>query len=137
MLQMTLQERNGRCQEFFDQCMGILNRKGSDYTVEGDALKEITQVAGHLAVTPEQVLWVYMYKHLAALLNYLQRGALQTESARERLRDIANYCALMSLFVTEAVAGPVAGPVATDGIEACDRLAAALQAGECWERGKP
>jgi len=125
MLQMTLQERNGRCQEFFDQCMGILNRKGSDYTVEGDALKEITQVAGHLAVTPEQVLWVYMYKHLAALLNYLQRGALQTESARERLRDIANYCALMSLFVESAE--NIEKP--EEDFVSCDRLAAALHAG--------
>jgi hypothetical protein len=53
-MEMNLQERNGRCQEFFDQCMGILDRKGADYTVEGDALKEITQVAGHLEIDPER-----------------------------------------------------------------------------------
>ena len=137
MLQLSLQERNERCGEFFGRCQAILDRKGADYTVAGDALKEITQLAEQLSITPEQVLWVYMYKHLSALLNWLQAGALQSEDVSERLVDIANYCALMSLFVREAVAGPAAGPVATDGIEACDRLAAALQAGECWERGKP
>lgn len=125
MLQMTLQERNGKCAEFFGRCMGILDRKGADYEVAGDAMKEITQLAEQLSITPEQVLWVYMYKHLSALLNYLQRGALQTESARERLRDIANYCALMSLFVESAE--NIEKP--EEDFVSCDRLAASLHAG--------
>jgi len=130
MLQLSLQERNERCGEFFGRCQAILDRKGADYTVAGDALKEITQLAEQLSITPEQVLWVYMYKHLSALLNWLQAGALQSEDVSERLVDIANYCALMSLFVREAVAGPAA----SDDFAACDRLAASLHAGECWER---
>lgn len=39
-MEMNLQERNGRCAVFFAECQGILERKGADYTVEGDALKE-------------------------------------------------------------------------------------------------
>lgn len=122
MLQLSLQERNQRCWEFFGRCQVILNRKGADYTVAGDALLEITQVAEQLKITPEQVLWVYMCKHLSALLKWLQEGELITETIGERLCDIANYCALLDVFAEADMVRP------PDYAE-CDRLAAELHGG--------
>jgi len=125
---MTLKERNGKCAGFFERCLGILDRKGADYEVAGDALKEITQLAEQLQITPEQVLWVYMYKHLAALLNWLQRGGRHTDTVFERLCGIANYCALMYVIAAELVVidGLVGDQTPAAGIEACDRLADSL-----------
>jgi hypothetical protein len=53
---------------------------------------------------------------------------------QERLLDIANYCALMSLFVQEAVPAAVPWPGScapigqADEYTGCDRLAATLHA---------
>ncbi len=100
--------RRRRCREFtndverekrevcgvFERCLGILDRggglRGCGGRAEGDHAVGGTTL-DHAGASD----LVYMYKHIAALLNHLQRGKLNSESVIERLMDIANYCALM------------------------------------------
>ena len=98
-MSMSLQVRNERCELFFEECKDILERKGIDYEVNGDAMEEIYQLARQLKISPAQVIYVYMAKHLSALGNFIERGALVSEGIRERLKDVANYCALMGVVL--------------------------------------
>lgn len=96
---MNMLERDDYLMRFFSECGDILKKKGADYNPEGVPFSEIKATAAKLGIKPEQVLTVYMDKHWNAIVSHAKRGQLESEPIRERLKDLANYCALYAVMI--------------------------------------
>jgi len=91
--------------EFLDKLTAreekVLHTKGVDYTRyarEENVLENFDRIADELSTTTKEVIWIYMCKHLHALLSYVKYGTLlQSEDLSERIIDIRNYAALMAV----------------------------------------
>lgn len=98
---MNITERNEKLKIFFQECEVILGKKGSDYNPDGTAFSEIKHEAVDLGLRPEQVMLALAGKHWGAIKTYVKTERLATEPIRERLKDLANYCALMAVMLEE------------------------------------
>ena len=98
---MNIAERNVRLQGVFNECREILEKKGADYNPDGVAFSEIRQEAADLGLRPEQVMLVLAGKHWVAIKTYVKTERLATEPIRERLKDMANYMALMAVMLED------------------------------------
>lgn len=98
---MDMLEKNIRLKKFFEECMEVLKSKGMDYDSGVDSFSGIKGTAGRLRLKPEQILIVLMDKHWSAILSHAERGQLESEPIRERLKDLANYCALYAVMIGE------------------------------------
>jgi len=96
---ICLQDRNKQCEQFFEECLAILDAKGADYLKDGDALKQFIAEANGLNISPLQVLHVYMAKHWDAFTNYCAGNQMQGEGIDAKLHDIANYAAIASVLI--------------------------------------
>jgi len=96
---MNTEERNIKVQEFFGGCVELMRRKGRDYSPDDVAFKQETDIGETLGMSPEQVLYVHMKKHLAALNAYFKNGCLESDTLHSRLQDVANYAALINTCV--------------------------------------
>lgn len=98
---MNIEMRNVKLRGFLNDCCDILESKGRDYNPDGVAFSEIRAEAKDLGLKPEQVLLVLAGKHWGAIKTYVRTGQLASEPVRERLKDLANYCALMAVLLED------------------------------------
>lgn len=96
---MNLSEQNLAAGEFFSNCMKLLNRKGRDYTTDGDAFKNTLTIAEEVGISPEKVIWIYLRKHLSAIQRYILSESLESEPIEGRLQDAVNYLALLHVLI--------------------------------------
>jgi len=95
---MTISQRNKLAKEFFvKKCIGILDKKGRNYNPNGEAFAGFVNDGKELDISPEKVIWLMKRKHDNAVLSYI-KGEPSSESIHERLADIANYAALLSVY---------------------------------------
>ena len=94
---MNVQERNEKLAGFFGECQGILEKKGKDYNPDGTAFGEWDKQAEATGLMWRQVVLVLMWKHWSAVVSFMKGGRLESEPIRERLKDLANYCALVAV----------------------------------------
>lgn len=97
---MNLEQQLKMCDEFFNDCADLLATKGRDYTPGNRAFESSIAAADAAGIRVEQVLWVNASKHIAAIAGVIRSGQdLQgEEKLREKLRDLANYCALIDVW---------------------------------------
>ncbi len=98
---MNLAERNVKIRQFFDEGLQILEKKGADYNPNGVAFDEIKSEASALNLAPETYMCVLMSKHWGAIKRYSSTSKLESEPIRERLKDMANYCAMMAVMIED------------------------------------
>ena len=98
---MNIKERNEKLAVFFEACEKILEKKGIDYNPDGIAFSEIYGEAAALGLRPESYMGVLMSKHWGAIKSYINTGKAASEPIHERLKDLANYCAMMSVMIEE------------------------------------
>ena len=86
-----------------EECFKVLGVKGQDYTVGSkDRLANFNRAAELLSMRPEQVLAVYWYKHVAAVLSYIKTGGQsESEPIEGRIADNINYMLLFGKMVAE------------------------------------
>jgi hypothetical protein len=85
--------------EMLKLCADIRNKKGRDYTLGSrDPLHNFDAAAAFLSLTPEQVLSVYLYKHMAAVFSYV-KGKTESEPIAQRIADVINYMLLLHKMV--------------------------------------
>lgn len=82
-------------------CMEIMKSKGTAYSGLEDKLGNFKRVAKSLALTPQQVWYVYFAKHLDALSAYLRREYKDSEPIKGRIMDLINYLILFHAIVIE------------------------------------
>lgn len=98
---MDFKTRQEKTDKFFKLCESVLNNKGQDYTIDGEAFREVKEIALEVGISPEKVLWIYARKHYTAIKNYIHKGKLESEPIAMRLVDLANYLALLSALIEE------------------------------------
>ncbi len=98
---MNHPERTKKTKEFFESCLALQEKKGKDYTTEGDAFKDLREEAEAMAITPEKVLWVAMNKHYKAVRKFCREGQTESEPIETRLQDLANYVSLLAVLIAE------------------------------------
>lgn len=74
--------------------------KASDYAPDDIAMWDACHTAADLNIRLEQVLWVHLKKHMTAIRRYMKDGHVASESIHERLRDAANFLALIDMAIT-------------------------------------
>lgn len=95
---MTLAERNKLIKQIFeDECFSILETKGADY-MNADAWDQFENLASIIGVSPLQIMYIYMNKHIRAVETAMQNKSLRAESLEDKLKDIANYALLMIAY---------------------------------------
>jgi hypothetical protein len=85
----------------FAECMGIMKSKGTAYSGLEDKLGNFKRVAKNLAMTPEQVWYVYFAKHLDALSAFLRGEYKDSEPIQGRIMDLINYLFLLDAILIE------------------------------------
>ena len=84
-------------------CNDILAVKGFDYTQGSpNRLQNFDRNAERLGMRPEQVLAVYMNKHLDAIDTFIKHGRVESEPIDGRIHDAINYLLLLYKMVKRA-----------------------------------
>jgi len=107
VVKMNLVQQNAIAEKFFIKCQELLKSKGSDYTPEDIAFKDVMEIARDLQVSPRKVLWVYARKHFTAIRRWIRDGDVNSEPIETRLIDMANYCALLYVMSRDQSYGQV------------------------------
>lgn|SRR3990167_2543724 len=98
---MTTNECIEKIKEFFYECTLIAEKKGRDYNPGGIAFKNVRELAEEIDVSDEKIIWIAMAKHISSIKSYIKLGKLESEPIRERLKDLANYAALLAVLIEE------------------------------------
>ena len=85
----------------YAKCMEIMKSKGTAYSGLDDKLGNFKRVAKNLAMTPEQVWYVYFAKHVDALSAFLRGEYLDSEPIQGRIMDLINYLFLLNAILIE------------------------------------
>lgn len=101
---MTVDDMNGHLELFLRSCAELAKRKNRDYHPDNVAMLEILETSFETNVRPEQDLWGRLKKQLSALRRYIIDGHVESESPHQRMRDVANYMAIMDYWATSKVA---------------------------------
>ena len=85
----------------------IMYNKGKEYTVSSeDKLKNFKSIGDRLSMKPENVLLVYLLKHMDSIRNYVFTGTEACEeSISGRIRDARNYLILLHAMILETKHG--------------------------------
>lgn len=78
----------------------IGDTKALEYT-QGDRLDNFKRLAIEMGITPKQVLWVYLKKHLDSIANYIKTEAVLSETIESRITDARVYLALLRGLIEE------------------------------------
>lgn len=96
---LTIEERHIGTMKFFAECQDILNKKGVNYNPNGMGYAGVENSAKELGISPELYLWIHASKHVKAINSYV-KGEVPSEEITDRLADLANYCALIGVYIT-------------------------------------
>jgi len=98
---VNLAERNKCIAELFRDALDLLVEKGKDYSPSGGAFENFEATAQETGLSREQVLLVYLSKHMVTLRKVANGGASVTEPVRGRALDVINYVALLVMMLSE------------------------------------
>lgn len=98
---MTRADFNTLIEIIWESIKELNKTKGGDYAGDGDVFANFKRHAHNLDLTKEQVLAVYMNKHLDAINTYCKTGAVQSEPIEGRINDAILYLLLLRGMVAE------------------------------------
>jgi hypothetical protein len=95
--------------DLFNRCREVLKVKGSDYTSgkgtpgsnRADRLANFYTAARAFGININvfTVWWVYFFKHLSAIVTFIQVGKVESEPIKERIVDAINYLGLLHKLI--------------------------------------
>ena len=97
---MNLIRRQRLAEEFFNECLDILQAKGHDYSQDQDASSNFKKIAHMLDLPVEKVFNFFIACKLARLEELLDKEP-ENESVEDSLRDLANYSFLRYAYDKE------------------------------------
>lgn len=98
---MTNQEFDSLLSRMISEEMYIGKTKGKEYT-QGDRLDNFKRIAMELNITPLQVLWVYLKKHLDSIASYIKTEKVHSEPIQGRIMDARVYLSLLRGLIEES-----------------------------------
>lgn len=87
--------------ETFKRIKDLSDRKGQDYSGNGDVLTSFKSNATYLGMSPKAVWGVLVLKHWDALMTYVRTGKLESEGIDQRIDDIIVYMLLLKAMIAE------------------------------------
>jgi len=96
---MNVEEQLLENKDFFDDCMKVMEPKSHDYANDGIIFVEIFRQAWELHISPQQILWVLLRKHLTAIRAFVVNKKIESEPIHARLVDVANQIALLDILI--------------------------------------
>jgi hypothetical protein len=89
--------------ETFDTCHKLREAGQAEYAHdEGNALANFERVAEKAGATREQVLLIYLEKHMDGISAYVKGHRSQRESVEGRIHDAIVYLCLLKAMVVDA-----------------------------------
>ena len=75
----------------------ILKTKGKEYSGDNNSLRNFIECGKELDLSKEEVLWVFLKKHMDAILSYIKQGkTLSDESIWGRILDARVYLGILA-----------------------------------------
>jgi len=97
---VTVHDQMVYTNRFFQECMAIMQAKGTDYAPKNIAVSEAWWTAAETNTTPEAVIYNAMRKHWGAVQTAVLAGRpLEGDTLHNHLVDIANYAVILD-FIT-------------------------------------
>lgn len=89
----------------------LTDTKGEEYANSGerrdtDQLANFKRLAAEMGITPEQVLNVYLTKHMDGIKSYIRTGKVLSEPIEGRIDDAILYLILLKGLVIDSRADP-------------------------------
>lgn len=97
---MTFQEFDQLLEKMYKEENQIRNTKAVEYT-QGDRLDNFKRLAVELGISPKQVLWVYLKKHLDSIASYIKSDKVLSEPIEGRIMDARVYLSLLRGLIEE------------------------------------
>lgn len=97
-INMSLAERHQATIKFFKDAQAILGKKGQNYNHDGNAFSGFCDNGKEFGIAPEVCFWIMAEKHNRAIKSFL-KGQTPSEDIHGRLMDLANYAALLSVYL--------------------------------------
>ena len=100
---MIAKEFNELRDSIFNSCKELTEKKGKDYTKgDIDVLKNFKEGSECFGFRSEQVLAIFLKKHIDAIYNYIKtNGQSQSEPIEERIKDAINYLVFLQALIKD------------------------------------
>lgn len=100
---MTASERAEYIQNFYNtRCVKIMATKGKEYSLsQEDVNNNFKRLGLELNLSPNKILWIFLKKHLDAILNYINTGKVESEEIEGRIVDAINYLFILGSLIEE------------------------------------
>lgn len=85
-----------------DKLIGLSKTKGAEYTGTDNAFANFERLSTSLGLTREQVLMVYLTKHLDGINNWVKTRKEFSEPIEGRIEDAILYLTLLHAMVVES-----------------------------------
>ena len=104
---ITYEQAKNIMTQVFEECNRLREAGQKEYAQSIDnALANFERVAGHTGVTREQVLLVYLSKHMDGIHSYVKGHKSQRESVEGRINDAIVYLVLLRCMVEDIYQDP-------------------------------
>lgn len=87
--------------EIFAKCVEMKTSKGVEYANSDERFGNFNRLAERLGVSRNQVLYVYLTKHMDAIESYIRFGKVKSEPIEGRIVDAITYLTLLAGMIRE------------------------------------
>lgn len=85
-----------------EECIKVMSTKGVDYAAgSADRLYNFREAARDLGLPMEQVLYIYLWKHLTSIKRFCKNGVVESETIESRIVDAINYLLILAKIIDE------------------------------------
>lgn len=103
VLELEVDMGNKYITEFLQHMSSLLVKKNGEYRTDTDRWYNFNYGSGVLNTTPEGAAFAYMAKHIASVSKMVENPERYScDTWKEKLGDMANYCALIYAMRCEA-----------------------------------
>lgn len=106
---MNQKEFEKETHHIIDGCLRVLTAGSTEYAGDNDKLANFKNCAELIGVSPQQVAFIYFYKHVAGIAKYCRDGKPQRDSFQGRIIDGINYLFLLNAILSESPPKPNTG----------------------------
>jgi hypothetical protein len=117
---MTFPEFDALCDSNLQEVLQMRNTKGKEYARSADRLANFKRIADEMGITPAQVAWVYLAKHLDGIKYRIQNGATESnETTHSRIIDALTYLLLIDGLLVEELEEESKDPQCAETVIIC------------------
>ena len=99
---MNYQEEMNHATEFFNNCLGTMRKKASDYAKADDVFSNFKKMSYTCEVPAATPFLMFMTVKIARIVELTNENkTANNESIEDSLKDLANYACLLSIYLRD------------------------------------